>query len=163
MPQATPEMIRDAARWNALVNCGGLSCMGWAGFNPKTWTDGIDVGHRHVTINFFTHHGGVFPLRADTHNESLRLLTEFADVVSADLDTNIPSYGSILPEVDYKDAFHKLVSAMRERKLAAVGKPDPESRAVYHALQHLLVKYGDRGALAGPLFQPIERTHAEPG
>lgn len=163
---ATPEMIRDAGRWNALMHSAILYSVGWAGFDPESPSrkGKPDTGFRHLTMDFNTQKPGEdIGTRATTHNRCADMLTELADIIRTDIDSHIEVIVPMFPEIDYEEAFRNLVNVMRDRKLQMVGKSDPESRACYHLLQMLLVKHGDDAAIRGPMFINREDpTHAEP-
>jgi len=71
------EAERDAARWNALLNCDRIRILGWAGLDMQGHPKPDADGYVHFGAEFWTHHS------AGTDNDSRQVLTSFADAAIA--------------------------------------------------------------------------------
>jgi hypothetical protein len=64
-------LVKDAERWRAVVGCGRIRVIGWAGFNdPQAET-------KHLGLELWTRHP------SGSESQAIELLTQFADAARA--------------------------------------------------------------------------------
>ena len=74
------EQVKDAERWQALLNCGRVKLQGWAGVDTKPGDLGHnDIGYVHFGAEFWTNAFEEKHYSAEAKAEAQKVLIAFAD------------------------------------------------------------------------------------
>jgi len=74
------EQVKDAERWQALLNCGRVKLQGWAGVDTKPGYLGHnDIGYVHFGAEFWTNAFEEKHYSAEAKAEAQKVLIAFAD------------------------------------------------------------------------------------